>query len=100
MDSRFNTASLEFKGQAIGLMSKEEFARTSTLEDEPSIEEQEKAKVGRTVRPSVGSLVWSFSWLVGWSVVCSGEKRQRAFSPTGNSRVEVKVVEYDTKSLK
>jgi len=44
MDSRFNTASLEFKGQAIGLMSKEEFARTSTLEDEPSIEEQEKAK--------------------------------------------------------
>jgi hypothetical protein len=45
MDSRFDTASMEFKGQAIGLMSKEEFARSSALADESSIEQQERAKV-------------------------------------------------------
>jgi len=44
MDVRFNTASLEFKGQAIGLMSKEEFARKSALEDAPSEEAQAAAR--------------------------------------------------------
>jgi hypothetical protein len=45
MDDRFNTASLEFKGQAIGLMSKEEFAMKSALELQPSEEELAAAKV-------------------------------------------------------
>ena len=45
MDDRFSTASTEFKGQAVGLMSREEFARTSNLEDGPDDEASQAHKV-------------------------------------------------------